>query len=586
MVAGFSVLSLALDAQTDIVTTQRMVSDIEIKKQQERFGIAVSTDANNLLNISVTNLGQNPVEIESFWIINKTLAMEPATRYDINYDDSFVTGGSPTQILTSQPLYMIPDTYDVKVISSLGTIETAELNVGSGGSSSNSLRSVLITDPPDVIMGQNVTIGMVVTNIGQLKINDVIPSTPSLVSPGGTFLGSTPNLFAVDLIPGESFLFLWDYTIDGTVDTDVDVSNFATGIDVNNNLVQSNVASDTSILREDSEGGSGDGETQIIVEDLLAKPGIFLTFPAPFGESDYKGIWGINVANPTNRDMKVTKAVISLLSMRAQSTDRMFDAGDCNTETISPPDGSFGNYWSCPSPNQLVWAVPIGTDITIGPYETYSFLAKAEPGTLQGSGTHLEAMVVHASVFTSFGQFGKAGYISSFIHDDDSPIANVFLKNSAALASNSNIMGSTNGIASDEVVTFYATLAEFDAKPGSQIDDGAELIVNIPIGWTLDDLSISAPDFSPVVVNHWPDGSSQIIGTLDVGGSTLGLTGDGANVERTITFDATAPTLTNGIPKIYVMHVLASGHTDVANFFPIGPLSESILEVCPTSGCP
>ena len=49
MVAGFSVLSLALDAQTDIVTTQRVVSDIEIKKQQERFGIAVSTDSNNFL---------------------------------------------------------------------------------------------------------------------------------------------------------------------------------------------------------------------------------------------------------------------------------------------------------------------------------------------------------------------------------------------------------------------------------------------------------------------------------------------------------------------------------------------------------
>ena len=31
MVAGFSVLSLALDAQTDIVTTQRMVTDVEIK---------------------------------------------------------------------------------------------------------------------------------------------------------------------------------------------------------------------------------------------------------------------------------------------------------------------------------------------------------------------------------------------------------------------------------------------------------------------------------------------------------------------------------------------------------------------------
>ncbi|MBT8251807.1 MAG: hypothetical protein KJO99_03095, partial [Nitrosopumilus sp.] len=90
MVAGFSVLSLALDAQTDIVTTQRIVSDVELKKQQERFGIAVSTDSTNKLDISVTNFGQNPVEISSFWIINKTLSTQPATRYSVNYDDSFV----------------------------------------------------------------------------------------------------------------------------------------------------------------------------------------------------------------------------------------------------------------------------------------------------------------------------------------------------------------------------------------------------------------------------------------------------------------------------------------------------------------
>ena len=37
MIAGFSVLSLALDAQTDIVTTQRIISDFEIQKQQEEF---------------------------------------------------------------------------------------------------------------------------------------------------------------------------------------------------------------------------------------------------------------------------------------------------------------------------------------------------------------------------------------------------------------------------------------------------------------------------------------------------------------------------------------------------------------------
>ena len=85
MIAGFSVLSLALDAQTDIVTTQRIISDIEIKKQQEQFGILASTDGNDILNISINNQGQNPVEISSIWITNKTLSDQPVTRYDINY---------------------------------------------------------------------------------------------------------------------------------------------------------------------------------------------------------------------------------------------------------------------------------------------------------------------------------------------------------------------------------------------------------------------------------------------------------------------------------------------------------------------
>lgn len=575
-------MSLALDAQTDIVTTQRIVSDIEIKKQQEQFGILASTDVNDHLIVNINNEGQNPIEVSSIWITNKTLPDQPVKRYTINYDDAFVPSGFLSDVVSSQTLEMIPDTYDIKVVSSFGSIKTVELDMTGGGTSG--LRAEMVTDPPDVIIGQNVTIAMLVTNTGTLPVTNVVPNALGYGSSGTIVppITSPPTPASADLDRGESVLFTWDYLVTGDSGDELTFSSGATG----DGPVITNPVSDISILREPTDGGSGGGETQIIVEDLLAKPGIFLTFPAPFGESDHKGVWGINVANPTNRDMKVTKAVISLLSMRAQSTDRMFDAGDCNTETISPPDGSFGNYWSCPSPNQLVWAVPIGTDITIGPYETYSFLAKAEPGTLQGSGTHLEAMVVHASVFTSFGQFGKAGYISSFIHDGDSPIANVFLKNSAAIANNDNIIGSTNGIASGQVVTFYATLVELDAASGSQIDDGAELVVNVPIGWTLDEPSISAPDFSPVVVNHWPDGSSQIIGTLDVGGATLGLTGAGANVERTITFDATAPTLTNGIPKIYVMHVLASGHTDVANFFPIGPLSESIIEVCPTSGCP
>ena len=90
MIGAFSVLSLALDVQTDIVSTQRVVSDVEIKKQQERFNIAVSTDATDSLIINVNNLGQNPVEISSIWIINKTQTDQPTKRFDIDYDEDMM----------------------------------------------------------------------------------------------------------------------------------------------------------------------------------------------------------------------------------------------------------------------------------------------------------------------------------------------------------------------------------------------------------------------------------------------------------------------------------------------------------------
>ena len=98
MIAGFSVLSLALDAQTDIVTTQRIVSDVEIKKQQEQCGVLASTDGNNLLTLNVNNQGQNPVEISSVWIVNKTWSDQPAMRFDVSDDDAFIPSGFASNV--------------------------------------------------------------------------------------------------------------------------------------------------------------------------------------------------------------------------------------------------------------------------------------------------------------------------------------------------------------------------------------------------------------------------------------------------------------------------------------------------------
>ncbi|MFB5612758.1 MAG: hypothetical protein ACE5RL_05595, partial [Nitrosarchaeum sp.] len=191
MIAGFSAMSLALDSQTDIVNTQRVVADTELKKQQEQFNIAVSTDVNNILNISVDNKGQNPVEISRIWITNKTLTTKPVKPFSINSNDAFIPSGFKSNILSTQPLYIIPDTYEIKVVSTLGTVRITELSYGV---SPNGLRAELITDPPDVIIGQNVTVAMLVTNIGTDEIKNVRPNSLNFTATGtGSIVSSSSH---------------------------------------------------------------------------------------------------------------------------------------------------------------------------------------------------------------------------------------------------------------------------------------------------------------------------------------------------------------------------------------------------------
>lgn len=563
MVAGFSVMSLALDAQTDIVSTQRIVSEIEIKKQQERFGIAVSTDSNNLLNISVNNLGQNPVGIASFWIINKTLPSAPATRYEINYEDSFVTGSSPTPILSSQPLYITPDTYDIKVVSSLGTIEFVELEVGLGGSSSNSLRAVLITDPPDVVLGQNVTIAMIVTNTGQLIIEDVTPSTPSVNPPGAVVASSPPNLSSVDLIPGESILFSWDYTINGAIDTNVDFSNFATGLDANSNFVQSNVVMDSSILREDV---TGDTDPPIVLtQDLLSRPEMFLIIPGPFGDGPEKAIWGINVVNPTGQTMYVSKVVLTLLSPRANSLDRVFSSSTgseyCDPETIAPTP----EKWSCPENNELVWK-DLDNPVKIPPYSVFPFLAKVHADRLSGSTDTIEALIVNGNVFTTFGEFAKSGFSTSMDNGGNSYV-NVYLSDVPHSTNSADIkVNQTTG--SGLVQQFNVVIADFEIG-GTEIDDSSKLIINMPKGWTIDSDSITGFGNFVWDYNSFSDTSSQIIANF-----TSNLIDGG----RTIQFDATAPIVSS--ERMYVMYILADGKTTDQGFS-LSSLAEAVLKVIP-----
>ena len=566
MIAGFSVLSLALDAQTDIVTTQRIVSDIEIKKQQEQFGVSAYTYGGNLLNVTVSNQGQNPVEISSIWIVNKTLSDQPATRYAVTYDDAFVpTGLDPINVLFHQALTMTPGLYDIKVISALGSIETIEFNAGAG--SSNGLRAELITDPPDVIIGQNVTVAMMVTNTGTVNVQNVKPE-PLSVGGTGSVIASTPhNPSSVNLDRGESVMFSWDYQVTGNSGDDLTFSTFAKGDYESPGDVSSNVASDVSILRLPTDGGPG-GVPDIVNDDLFARPQLFFIIPSSQGQSNAaEALWGMNVVNPINAPMQVSKIIITAFAPGGNTNDILFarTGNSCDFNPISPVLGADPN-WSCPSENALMWKST--TPVIIPPNSTKSFMTKVDPGSPSGN-LGLESIIVQGSVFTTSGSFGKSGYQST-MSETTTSIVNVYLTDDTLNPRVSgNIQSTRIGIVSNSLETFSVALADMDLVDATRISSGAQLIINVPKQWT--DVAVTGyTDFTSMPsITAFGDGSHQIVGITSVDyGST-------ATPAGTITFQARAPVV--GEDQLFVMYILGQGET--SNGFTIGPLAEVILQV-------
>ena len=561
MIAGFSVLSLALDAQTDIVTTQRIVSDIEIKKQQEEFGVLVSTDVNDMLDVSIHNQGQNPVEITSIWITNKTLPDQPVMRYEINYDDAFVPTGFVSNVVSTQTLVMSPDKYDIKVVSSYGSIKKVELDTVGGGS--NGLRAEMLTDPPDPVIGKNVTTAMIVTNTGDIPIYNVYPNTLDTSTTGsGTITTSSPTPSGVStLTGGASVMFTWDSQVTGSSGDVLSFSSHATGDSVAN----SNTASDTSLLRLAGEGG-GSPDPDILNDELFGRPQLFLTIPSSQGDSDQKALWGVNIANPIDATMEVTKVSLTVFAPGAQNNDKIF-ASDCLEEDIFPATAT--NYWDCPTENVIMWQNN-ANPITIPANSTSPFLVKILPGSISGANLHLQSIVVQASVFTSVGSFGKAGYQTT-MYDGTESIGNVYLSDVVNSRNNDDIHSSRVGILPNTVEIFNIVFADLDTLDTTFIKADAKVIINIPREWT--EVAIIPGGTSgfvgtPTIVT-FGDGSKQITGITSADLGTI------SNVADTIQFSAKSPNISND--QMYVMYVLAQGET--AQNFAIGPLSEIVLQV-------
>ncbi|NDF30111.1 MAG: hypothetical protein EB150_07945, partial [Nitrososphaeria archaeon] len=224
--------------------------------------------------------------------------------------------------------------------------------------------------------------------------------------------------------------------------------------------------------------------------------------------------------------------------------------------------------WSCPAGNQLMWKNTI-TPQMIPAKSVFPFLTQVTSGSLAGAQDDLETVLIQTNVFTTLGQFGKAGYGSS-MRNTGSSMPNVFLAKTTGSSNPTDIITNMTNIKPGSYKTFNATIADFDTGTTNVISSGSRLIINIPKGWS--DVTILSYDgFSAPTYQSFTDTSSQIVGILntDVTGA--------AGTAKTIQFRAKAPPIFD--TQMYVMYILADG--DVNNQFPIGPLAEVLLQVTP-----
>lgn len=585
LTAGFSTFFVAMDVQSDTINAQRTISNSIIDKTQEQFTIAAATDDSTswpTLGVQVKNEGPNPVQISNIWIINKSEANQPAKSIPIDYSDAFIPPGYGLSILENQLLKLTdptltvgdPDLYDIKVVSTLGTIKQTQLNVGGN----NYLLAELFTIPPDVRLNENVTIALRVTNVGPTLITGVAPNDllvdDAVIPPAHPWVDGTPEFISqspVDLKPSESTIFSWHSKLNaaGTIGGKIKFSSSASGTESTTGyIVNSNSAVDKITVR-DPKGGSG--EEIVLTEELFAQPGVFMVVPNSFGDNDEEAIWVVTVANPTDAPMEVRKITTSVLFAGANDNQWIFTNG-CPHTNIPPTL----DHWDCPNENQLVWYDGVGPPFetqTVPPRSAFSFTVTVKPGSIQGGSGGLDSVVLHTSVFTSLGQFGKTSWATAMA-DGSEAIANVYVSSVVDSTTPADVEGSRLGIAPGSTQTFNVVLADIDTSVTDYIRGGSELIINIPKQWTLTDPFVGNTGFvDPVTVNNFPDGSSQIVGTLLADLTTGG---------KTISFEAAAPS--PACDKMYVMHILGDGQSGGDR--PIGPVAETVLQVDVPAACP
>ena len=128
MFAVFGAILVAFQYQTDLVSTNRAMSNAQAAKIQEQFTLRPIVSGGTCtctFSVWIDNTGNNSIEIVDIWVINKDTGaiVTGAAPYSVPYLNSIIPPGASVQFFGSSPLSLSSSgNYAVKAVSALGNM--------------------------------------------------------------------------------------------------------------------------------------------------------------------------------------------------------------------------------------------------------------------------------------------------------------------------------------------------------------------------------------------------------------------------------------------------------------------------------
>jgi len=571
MIGALNVVLLTMRQQDTVTQAVIDKSSSSINRLNEQISISdIGVTNNNKLNMTVSNSGGTAAKLASLYIVNETAPTKQQYRYNLS---SSVDGRNAVKSIGNDLAFTAKsDTnYSIKIVTQAGNF--AVTNIGSLSKTAMGLSMFVI--PPTIAPGANVTILMAVTN------NNTNVNIPYSVSAKMTYsTNCTPTVLyscSIQLMKtegngtkisrGSVVFYKWVYKITAPDNT----SYTFTGSLVNGKPGNSGTVTVTVKLLDSGRSTTSAGSDFLSLK-FLNNVGISLITPGPFGTAgggNY-GVWGLIVSNPTSQSFSVSRVAISLISPANIASDDMIPSGCAVPNNIQPGNGT----WSCAASNTLQWKGTAGS-ITVPAYSSRAFIANVTTGSLNSG--EIPAAIVSGTAFTTYGEFSKSGYATNLaktVAGSGSAIANVFFSTKSTNSTlGTDMLGYLEGVKSGSIRKFNITLTDYEKTAGVKINSGAQVIVNLPPDWVVQNFT-SYGGFSRPQLLNFTDHSSVIKATR-----TSDITGTGSSKAGTIGFNILVPTITD--TRIYIITVTTDGQINLPAGFNLGAIQEFPIQVIP-----